>query len=151
MKSIFKTWRKSRELFLTYFDNYTIDQLNKITEGFNNNLIWNIGHVIVSQQALIYKGSGLPMYISTDLVELYMPGSKPTQKTTQTEVDELKGLLASLIGKTEGDFEKGIFNSYQERVTGTGFHLNSLEDAIQFMLYHEGIHLGCMMNIRKFV
>lgn len=55
MESILKTWKTSRKLFLEYFDNYTIDQLNKIPDGFSNNLIWNIGHVIVAQQALIYK------------------------------------------------------------------------------------------------
>ncbi|WP_407635809.1 DinB family protein [Solitalea canadensis] len=42
---------------------YTIDQLNKVPAGFNNNLIWNIGHEIVAQQALIYKSSGLEGYI----------------------------------------------------------------------------------------
>jgi hypothetical protein len=33
----------------------TLEQLNKIPEGYNNNLIWNIAHVVVVQQMLVYK------------------------------------------------------------------------------------------------
>lgn len=63
MNSTFKIWKTSRNLYLDFFEKYTLDQLNKIPEGFNNNLIWNIGHEIVAQQALIYKSSGLEGYI----------------------------------------------------------------------------------------
>jgi hypothetical protein len=38
-----------------FLSGYNLDQLNTIPEGFNNNLIWNIGHIIVSQQLLVYK------------------------------------------------------------------------------------------------
>jgi hypothetical protein len=31
------------------------EQLNTIPEGYNNNLIWNIAHIIVVQQMLVYK------------------------------------------------------------------------------------------------
>jgi hypothetical protein len=30
------------------------------SEGYSNNLIWNIAHIIVVQQMLVYKLSGLP-------------------------------------------------------------------------------------------
>lgn len=152
METIFKTWTTSRKLYLSFFDNYSLDQLNKVPNGFNNNLIWNIGHVIVAQQSLIYKGSNLPMYISDDLVNLYKSGTKPTATTSQTEANELKELLISLIEKTKADFEKDVFTAtYNERTTGTGFHLASVNDAFEFNNYHEGIHLGYMMSIRKFV
>ncbi|WP_106795119.1 DinB family protein [Aquimarina sp. Aq78] len=151
MKSIFKTWKTSRNLYSEYFENYTLEQLNKIPDGFSNNLIWNIGHIIVAQQALIYKGSNLNGHISDELFGLYKSGTKPTRLTTEIEVKELKALLLSLIEKTEIDFYHGKFNTYNERMTGTGFHLSSLMDAFEFNNYHEGLHLGCMMNIRKFV
>lgn len=54
VKTILKIWKQSRTLYLEYLDTYSLDQLNTIPDGFNNNLIWNIGHVIVSQQGLIY-------------------------------------------------------------------------------------------------
>ncbi|WP_353938893.1 DinB family protein [uncultured Chryseobacterium sp.] len=64
MEALFKTWETSRRIYLSYFENYSLDQLNKIPNGFNNNLIWHIGHIIVTQQKLIYRGSGLQGYIS---------------------------------------------------------------------------------------
>ncbi len=151
METVFKAWKTSRKLYLEFFGDYSLDQLNKIPTGFNNNLLWNIGHIIVAQQSLIYKDSNLPMYISEDIVNLYKPTTKPTGNTTPTEVNELKELLISLIAKTETDFVKGIFIKYNERTTATGFHLASIKDAFEFNNYHEGLHLGYMMSIKKFV
>ncbi|SMD34654.1 DinB superfamily protein [Reichenbachiella faecimaris] len=151
MEAQFKAWKTSRSLIAQYFEKYDLEQLNQIPEGFNNNLIWNLGHIIVAQQGLIYKGSGLDPYISQELSARYQPGTKPEAKVKQQEVDELRGLLTSLIDKTESDFKKGIFKSYKERTTATGFHLASIEDAFEFNNYHEALHLGAMMAIRKFV
>lgn len=151
MKSIFKTWKTNRNLYLEYFEKYTLDQLNKVPDGFNNNLIWNIGHVIVAQQGLIYKSSGLRAYISEEMYARYKPGTRPEGQTTQSQADELKSLLISLIAKTETDYNSGKFVTYHERMTGTGFHLGSLMDAFEFNTYHEGLHLGYMMSIKKFV
>ena len=109
MNTAFRFWKTSRELFLKFFDKYSLEQLNKIPPGFSNNLIWNIGHVIVVQQALIYKSSDLEGYVSEELFNLYKPGTKPTGNTSREEADELKKLLMSLIEKTETDFQNGKF------------------------------------------
>ena len=151
METIFRFWETSRKTFLPFFDKYNLAQLNKIPSGFSNNLIWNIGHVIVVQQALIYKGSGLEGYIPEELYTLYKPGTKPTGSTSQEEADNLKELLFSLIEKTEKDFQNEKFIKFSEKTVGLGFYLSSLEDAFQFNNYHEGLHLGYMTNIRKFV
>lgn len=151
LKSIFKTWKTSRDLYLEYFEQFTLEQLNHIPKGFSNNLIWNIGHIIVAQQAIIYKGSNLTGYISDELFQLYKPGTIPTGLTTKPEVEKLKELLLSMIDKTKIDYHEGKFITYNERLTGTGFQLNNLMDAFEFNNYHEGLHLGCMMSIKKFV
>lgn len=151
MESTFKIWETNRNIYNTFLENYSLEQLNKIPTGFSNNLIWNIGHIIVAQQGLVYRLSELPMYISTEMVDIYKNGSKPTGKTSQVEVDELKLLLFNLLEKTKADFADGKFITYNEFTTSTGFHLASTKDAIEFNNYHEGLHLGFMMNIRKFV
>lgn len=151
MEAIFKIWETSRRHYLKFFDGYTLEQLNRIPEGFSNNLIWNIGHIIVAQQGLVYRLSGLPTYITDEMTDTYKNGSKPTGMTTQTEVDELKVLLMTLLEKTKDDFVKEKFNNYNEFTTSTGFHLASTKEALEFNNYHEALHLGFMMNIRKFV
>ena len=151
METTFKIWRKNRNFYLDFFEKYSLEQLNKTPVGFSNNLIWNIGHIIVAQQILIYKSSDLQGYLSQELFELYKPGTKPTGKTSENEIKELKELLISLIEKTETDFYKGEFKVYNERTTSIGFHLGSLKEAIEYNNYHEGLHLGLMMNIRKFI
>jgi hypothetical protein len=150
MEATFKIWETSRNIYLKIIENYSLEQLNKIPEGFSNNLAWNLGHIIVSQQGLVYRLSGLPMNISPEMMEKYKNGSKPTA-TTQEEIEELKVLLFSLLNQTKEDYANGKFTSYNEYTTGTGFYLANLKDAMEFNNYHEGIHLGFMMNIRKFI
>ncbi len=69
MEQVFELNRISRKMMAPFLENYTLDQLNQIPPGFSNNLIWNIAHVVVTQQILVYKLSGLPMLISDELVE----------------------------------------------------------------------------------
>ncbi|UPT72086.1 MAG: DinB family protein [Flavobacterium sp. JAD_PAG50586_2] len=150
MDTTFKIWETNRNHYLTLIENYSLEQLNKTPEGFSNNLAWNLGHIIVAQQGLIYRLSGLPMYISDEMRNTYMNGTKPTG-TTQAEIDELKNLLFLLIEKTKEDYANGKFVTYNEYTTGTGYHLANLQDALEFNNYHEGLHFGFMMNIRKFI
>lgn len=151
MENAFKLWKENRQLYLKFLDGYTLEQINKIPEGFSNNIIWNIGHIIVAQQGLVYRLSGLSANVSDEMVDTYKNGSKPTGETTQAEVDELRRLLIELMEKTIADYESGNFKTYQEYNTSTGFNLKSAEEAIAFNNYHEGLHLGFMMNIRKFI
>ena len=81
----------------------------------------------------------------------YKPGTKPAGAVSQSEVREIKSLLTSMIDQTETDLANGKFVSFTERNTITGFHLGNLQDALVFNNYHEGLHLGYMKSIAKFV
>jgi hypothetical protein len=151
MDASFKIWETNRQLYLKLINNYSLEQLNKIPEGFSNNLVWNLGHIILAQQGLVYRLSGLPVNVSEAMTNTYKNGSKPTCQTSQTEVDELKRLLISLMEQTKADYAARKFTGYNEYTTGTGFHLASTQEAIEFNNYHEALHLGFMMNIRKFI
>jgi len=151
MEALLKTWKTSRNIYLDYFEKYDLEQLNKVPTGFNNNLIWNIGHIIVAQQSLIYRLSNLPMNVSSELFDAYKPGTKPVSPTSQPEADELKTLLISLVDQTESDLSSGVFQTFTGRQTATGFLLSTLADSLEFNNYHEGIHLGYMLSLRKFI
>ncbi|WP_288982474.1 DinB family protein [uncultured Flavobacterium sp.] len=151
MEATFRIWETSRNIYLKFFDNYSLEQLNTIPAGMSNNFIWNLGHVVVSQQKLVYALSGLPMHIPDSLFEKYQNGSRPDGKTTQAEVDEIKKLLLEMVEKTKADFKAGIFKEFHPYQTKTGFHLGTWKEAMEFNNYHEGIHLGIMMSIKKHI
>ncbi len=96
MESAFKIWTKNRTLHLNFLEKYTLEQLNTIPQGFSNNLIWNIGHIIVAQQGLVYRPSGLPMNLPEGLYAQYKPGTIPSTTDTQERVDLLKELSCFL-------------------------------------------------------
>lgn len=151
MESLFKIWKANRKIYLNILNSFTLEQLNKIPTGFNNNLIWNVGHVVAVQQLLIYRGSNQRMNVSDEIIARYKPGTKPTEDVTQAEVDELKELLISLMSKTEEDYKNGVFTTYNEFSTSTGFHIGTVQDAFEFNNYHEGMHLGVVLSLRKLV
>jgi DinB superfamily len=151
MNSILEITRTSRKMIAPFIENYTLEQLNTIPAGFSNNLIWNIAHVVVTQQLLVYKLSGLTMNVSDEMVEKYKKGTKPEQDATQAEVDEIKALLSQTIDQTAVDLDNKIFENFTEYPTSTGFILKSAKDAMAFNNFHEGLHIGILMSIRKFI
>ena len=42
----------TRKFLLKITEDLTIEQLNKIPEGFKNNIAWNLTHLLVTQQLL---------------------------------------------------------------------------------------------------
>lgn len=151
MHEAFNITLQNRKVLEDYLQNYSLEQLNKVPEGFNNNLIWNIGHIIVVQQLLVYKLSGLPTMISDEMISKYQKGTKPEADVTQEEIDDIKQLLYVTVEQTQADFDNQIFKTYHEFTNNLGFTIRSAEGAIAYNYYHEAMHLGMMMSIRKFV
>ncbi len=149
MQHILEITRTNRRLMQKILDNYSLEQLNKVPEGFKNNLIWNIAHVIVTQQLLVYKLSGLPMLVDNAMVNAFRKGTKTEGIVTQEEVHKIKSLLFSTLDQTQKDLGAGLFKSFQEYPTSTGFVLKSTEDAMNFNNFHEGIHLGYVLALKK--
>ncbi|WP_458628050.1 DinB family protein [Winogradskyella sp. PC D3.3] len=140
---------KNRELLKSFIENHTLEELNKVPQGFNNNIIWNIAHTVVTQQLLVYKLSGLPMAVSDEMVEDFKKGTKTERDLSQSEVDTIKGLLFSTIEKTKEDYNNKIFQNYKAYTVTTKSTLTNVEEAIDFNNFHEGIHLGYILALRK--
>ena len=151
MQSAFEVQKTSRTIILKFLEIYSLEQLNKIPEGYNNNIIWNIGHIIAAQQALVYKLSGLPILVSDEFISKYKKGTKPESIVSQTEIEEIKTLLAFTLLKTEEDYNNNVFLNYTEYTTSMGFTIHNVKEAISFNNYHEGVHTGIIMSLRKFI
>ncbi len=140
--------RQTRQNVLATIKDLTLDQLNTIPPGFNNNILWNVGHIVITQQALQYRPSGLPMHITDDVFELFKKGSSARQYEQET-VDHLKNIYLSMVDLLEDDVASGRFQTFKEYPTSYGVVLRSIEDAIGFNNLHEGVHFGYIMAQKR--
>jgi hypothetical protein len=141
----------TRKVFLKLMDGLSIDALNKIPDGFNNNIIWNFAHIIVSQQLLCYKLAGLPLKIDEQYVLKYSKGTKPETFVDETELVFFKEKSVQFIDELVIDLEKGIFTNYNTYMTSFGVELTGIDDVVKFLPTHEGLHLGYSMALKRIV
>ncbi|MGB0255771.1 MAG: DinB family protein [Flavobacteriaceae bacterium] len=139
----------NRQMFKDFLTRFTLNELNTVPKGFNNNIFWNIAHCMVSFQRLVYHYSGLPMGIPEKWMRQYNKGTAPTVPITQKDVDELIALFDTNYTQLLEDLDKGIFNDYTPYTTSTKMELKSVEDAIMFCLVHEGLHVGSVLALAK--
>ena len=150
MNTFFKTLRYNRAEMTKLLENLSADQLNYIPEGFNNSIIWNIGHMMVTQQLLFYALSGIPVNVDQIYIDKYRKGTRPTPHyASAEEITYIKDQLTPLIEQTEKDFDSGIFKTYEEYPTSSGITLLNIEDALIYNTFHEGIHHGVVLSLKK--
>jgi hypothetical protein len=125
------------------------EDLLLIPDNFNNNIIWNVGHLVVTQQLLNYKLSGLPLLLDEDVAEMYCKGSNPKKWSAKPDIQQIKSWITELPQKLKEDYSQGLFKNYNSYTTSVGVTLNTIEDAIRFNNFHEGIHFGYILAMRR--
>ncbi len=129
----------------------TLEQLNTVPSGFNNNIIWNMGHVIAAQQGICYKRAGLTTIIDEEFFETFKPGTKPERFFDATDLEKIIGLYTSTLDNFESDLKTDMFANYPTWTTRYGVELSSIADAVAFLPFHEGLHIGAIIALRKLV
>ena len=142
---------KTRANFLNVIEDLTIEQLNEIPSGFNNNIIWNLGHLLATQQSLCYLKANLKMTIDEQYFLNYKPETKPNGFVESTEVEKIKALFISVVGNLDSDYIKNVFTGYTSWTNRYGIEITNIDDAIAFVLFHEGIHLGYVMALKRLI
>lgn len=150
MKYQLELFQQNRNNIISLLDSHTLDQVNMILPGAKNNLIWNAGHLLVSQQFLWYHFSGLDLLVNQALIGKYAGDSIPSGEATQEELDKVKSLLQSTAEKSIADYHDHLFKTYQSYTSDYfGVTMSNIDEAIQFNNYHEGVHFGHMARIRR--
>lgn len=149
MKKIFDITIQNRKILYKILKRTPPEILLQTPEGYRNNIWWNIAHVVVTQQLLLYKLSNLDMRIDDSLVQKYRKGTVPGNNPSAEEMDNIAAFLLSTAEWAQDDYEKGVFNEYNEYTTSTKVTLRNVEDALSFNLYHEGLHLGVILSMEK--
>ena len=143
-----------REYLLTKIDAFSAEELNYIPENFNNNIIWNIGHLNAVLQALCYRSSGLPIPLEEKYFYPFLPGTKPADFIPENEITIIKQQLVTVVQQLDMDLGNGLFKQYHksEKIEQI-YHiqLNDINDAIHYITHHEGIHFNAILSLKRVI
>lgn len=153
LRSAFASLRQTRETLVRVVDAMPPEVRTTIPDGFNNHVLWNAGHLAATEQALTYGLAGLDVGVPPAFVGAFRKGSSPRGWERAWAWEDVRERLLTLPGRTEADVEAGAFEArgFREYTTTPGVVLRSVEDAVVFNLYHEGLHLGAILALRKLV
>ncbi|HEY9362001.1 MAG TPA: hypothetical protein VIQ00_01975, partial [Chitinophagaceae bacterium] len=68
-----------------------------------------------------------------------------------TEREKIKQLSLTTIDQFEKDYQDNLFSGYQPWTTRYDLALNNIEDAISFVIFHDGLHVGYTMALKHLV
>jgi len=147
----FEITKLNRNILLGLTKNLSLSQYNFIPKGFKNNIAWNLGHILVTQQLLVHKLSNIDCVVDVDTIKKFGKGSVPQTDYTLEEIEALKAQFLTSVDITSDLYDKDTFKTFNVYPTSLGYTINTVEEAIAFSNYHEGIHLGIIIALKKLV
>ncbi len=145
--------RRIRSSIHTAVRGLSAKQLHAMPAGFDNNVAWNVGHILIVQQRLLYSRCGLPMSVADGMIPLYLPGTSPADWETQPDAEALVAMLMPQQEQLEADFASGHFaeNAFDPYTISSGVTISDFGDALTFNIYHEAQHFGFIQALINFV
>jgi hypothetical protein len=104
--------KKVRQFLIDQVADLTNDQLNRIPNGFNNNIIWNLTHSICAQQGICYLRGGQQAIVPDKFIAPFFTNTKPDKNVEADEIQETKSLYITTIDQLQIDYDKAIFGNY---------------------------------------
>jgi uncharacterized damage-inducible protein DinB len=120
--------------------------------NFINTIHWHIGHILIVQDRLTLRLAGLEIGLPEAYLGWFGNGTKPADWQTQPpSVD----ILLQQLKEQPDRLQKQISGKLEERLaTKLAIPFNNMEtlgEALNYSFYHEGIHLGYMMALKRAV
>ncbi|GGE42856.1 DinB family protein [Pedobacter psychrotolerans] len=143
--------KNTRIYILDLVKDLSIEQLNKIPAGFNNNIIWNIAHLTAAQQNLCYSRSHLLPTVEDKHLFPFLSGTKPDSLLSEIEIKDIYNTFLASIDQFKIDYANNLFLKFDQWDKRYGIKLKNIEDAINFVPFHEGMHIGYIMALKKLV
>ncbi|MEM7536569.1 MAG: DinB family protein [Chloroflexota bacterium] len=152
MSSALPVFRHTRNAIHKAVKDLSQEQAMAIPDGHDNNVAWNIGHVVAVQQRVCYGRNGLDMNMSEEMQSMYLPGTSPADWDTEPDFGALVTLMMDTLAQHEADHAVGKFGGeFQASTTPSGLHIADAETALMFNTYHEAQHFGMILALNNFV
>jgi hypothetical protein len=148
---LFKQLRFVRGNTIKLVDGMSEEETRTVPRGFNNNILWNLGHILLVHEKFSFALTNEKMDLPKHIAELFAPGTKPESWGTQVpSLDEIAVLLSKQIDRIKQILEHRLEDNLEKPfVTSAGLELLTVKECLSFCLYHEGMHFATIKAIKQ--
>ncbi len=150
-KALLQMFTFSRSNTLASLKATTEEQALIVPEGFNNSIVWNLGHIFIAVENIMAHVDGSKANIPNGYNEFFGHSTSPS--TWTKEAPTLEELAVHLEEQTEriasvyGDKLKEKLSEPLRLNERTMFE--TYGEVLNFMIWHEGLHLGVINGIKR--
>jgi len=139
MSNFFELLEQQRSVLLKKSEHLTTDQYNLVPPGFNNNIIWNMGHTLIITDSLLYSNTPFEIPNHKFDTEGFKMGTKPERPINDYVISQIRQSMSDtvpLFKKLLNDAASASFHMSQ------GDRLDTLisKKTLRFILFHEDMH-----------
>jgi hypothetical protein len=141
---------KQRTALLKRTEHLTINQYNLVPAGFNNNIIWNMGHTLVVTESLLYSKVPSEIPIHQFDIEGFEKGTKPEKAINDHGVSLIRQSLLDtvpLFRKLLNDTE----STSSQMSQSDPLHTLVSDKSLRFILFHEDMHFAKIQQLLLYV
>ncbi|GAM11888.1 DinB family protein [Mesobacillus selenatarsenatis] len=125
---------------------FSEEDAEKIPAGFNNNIRWNLGHIYLDQYLWIQAVTQEPAGVPEEFKSWFCYGTSPAHFTEETPtVSELKELLKTQPARIKDSYGERL----EEEFAPTEMGMHTIEQVLTRTIFHEGMHLQTILDIKK--
>lgn len=144
MTSFLELIDNMRRDLLKKTENLTVEQLNTIPNGFNNNIVWNLGHILVVTDEILNKNTlfSIPTYDFD--TSGFKKGTRPDNVINEKDTSSIRSALSDTIPRFRRllkDYALATQNKESELLEKL-----SNDKSIHFILFHEDMHISTILR-----
>lgn len=148
--SAIKLFKYSRTSTLILLGNIAADKWDVQPETFPNTVRWNAGHVYVTAEEYLADADDSYEVTHPEWFDFFLDGTRPSEWTDDVPTrEDIMAALEEQEHRIEAHFKNKLDNDATVARDINGTLLNTVNEALQFVTWHEGIHLGFTNALRR--
>ncbi|GED70534.1 hypothetical protein BRE01_42360 [Brevibacillus reuszeri] len=145
---LFQQLQDYRSETLHAIEGMTEEEVNLVPVGFNNGILWNLGHIYLDQYLWISHLTKEEISIPPGFHEWFAYGTKPADwQTPPPSLDTLRQLLANQPEQIRTMYGERL----EEEFPATESGMHTISQVLVRTIFHEGLHLAAITAIRRFL
>ncbi|MES9682534.1 DinB family protein [Gottfriedia acidiceleris] len=148
--AIFEQLRFTRVYTLKVLGSVSKEAVDVIPAGFNNNILWNAGHVLGAYEQLLYANTGDAGKLPKEFVDFFKGGTKPGDwQAEPPSYEEIVTLLEQQVEQVIFTYEGRLDEIISKEMKLGSFEIKTVRDMISFNIFHEGLHAGLINGLKR--